>query len=234
MHLTLTQAGTESLQIEADDNILAEIETRVVNGKLDIYYRDTTGVSYRPTQPVRIHLSMKEIQAVSVSGGGILETDSISGNHFELDLSGGSTADIGSLDVEAVLVQISGGGEIRAGSIGARDLDIDLSGASDARIDDLATETLRLANSGGGVASIAGATATAEVEMSGGGDFDAENLQVVELVINASGGGSATVWVINRLDADLSGGSSLSYYGQPEIVNRNTSGGSSIESLGSR
>ena len=72
MELYLIQDGKEFLQIEADDNFMAEIETRVVNGKLDIYFRDTSGVSYRPTQPVRLILSFAEISGVSISGGGLV------------------------------------------------------------------------------------------------------------------------------------------------------------------
>lgn len=73
MELYLTQGKSESLRIQTDDNLLEKIETRIVNGKLEITYREDTNVIYRPSQPVRLYLSAVELQAVSVSGGGLFE-----------------------------------------------------------------------------------------------------------------------------------------------------------------
>jgi hypothetical protein len=234
MELYLTQNDREGLEIQADDNILDEIETRMVSGGLDIYYRDTNNIGYRPSQTVRLYLSVVDIQAVSISGGGRLETDSITTNRFELELSGGSTADIGELDIDQIRVRISGGGELRADLIEADDVDIELSGGSRTRVEDLSAETFRLDSSGGGLAEIVGAVRESEVDMSGGGDFKAEDLETEITIISCSGGGDFVVWVEVRLDADLSGGCSARYYGQPGNVNQDLSGGSQIESLGAR
>jgi hypothetical protein len=78
MELYLTQGNRESLRIQADDNFMEEIETRIVNGRLEIGYRQETNVSYRPSQPVRLYLSAVELQAVSISGGALFNTESIS------------------------------------------------------------------------------------------------------------------------------------------------------------
>ena len=232
MELYLTQNGTETLQIEADDNILPEIETRVVDQKLEILYLDNNSINYQPTQPVRIYLTTTDIQAVSISGGGILDVESISSNSFELELSGGSNADIDRLEADSIHVNVSGGGDFQSNFINTGAIDLELSGASDAWIDDISTNNIVVNCSGGGKVEIIGSAESSEIEMSGGGDFNAKDLQINTLVIHISGGGSATVWVVDRLDVNLSGGSSLAYYGQPEITHQDSSGGSSIDSLG--
>lgn len=232
MELYLTQNGAESLQIEADDNILPEIETRVVDQKLEIFYLDTNDVNYQPTQPVRIYLTVNEIQAVSISGGGILDAEDLSSNSIKLALSGGSDADIGRFEAEQIHIDVSGGGNFQSDFIKVDAINLELSGASDAWIEDISTNSLVVNCSGGGKVEISGFAESSAVEMSGGGDFNAKDLQINDLVINISGGGRGTVWVGDRLDVNLSGGSSLNYYGQPEILRQDTTGGSSLDSLG--
>lgn len=232
MELYLTQNGTESLRIEADDNILPEIETRVVDQKLEITYLSNNKVIYQPTQPAKIFLMVKDIQAVSISGGGIFNVKNLSGNNFDLDLSGGSDAEIGTIEVDQMNVGVSGGGNFQSDLIKVDAINLELSGASDAWIDDISTNSIVINCSGGGNVAISGYAETSEVELTGGGDFNAKDMQINDLVIQITGGGSATVWVVDRLDVNLSGGSSLSYFGQPEITRQDTSGGSRIDSLG--
>ena len=153
MELYRTQGNSEALRIQADDNFLEEIETRVVNGKLEIGYRQATNVSYRPSQPVRLYLSVVGLQAVSVSGGGLFDTESLSSSKFRLDLSGGSDAVVGDFDMDDLYVNISGGGNIIvAGSV--EDAKIDLSGSSGFDGGDLEIQYLTISCSGGGNATV--------------------------------------------------------------------------------
>jgi hypothetical protein len=48
-----------------------------------------------------------------------------------------------------------------------------------------------------------------------------------------SGGGSSILWVTGSLDADLSGGARVEYYGQPRVI-QDLSGGSELESRGEK
>ena len=65
-------------------------------------------------------------------------------------------------------------------------------------------------------------------ECSGGSRLDLSNFAVDNAQIGFSGGSQGTVDVAGRLDANLSGGSKLSYLGSPTLGTINTSGGSSI------
>ena len=97
MELYLTQGGSESLEIEADDNFMDEIITIVQGDRLEIKYSQMNNVSYQPTKPVLLYLSMEDIHGVAISGGGYFEVDSIDSQSLDLSLSGGSDAWIAEL-----------------------------------------------------------------------------------------------------------------------------------------
>jgi hypothetical protein len=80
--------------------------------------------------------------------------------------------------------------------------------------------------------TISGAASNSVIELSGGGDFQGGDLKTEEMIVSCSGGGNIQAWVLHQLDADLSGGSSLTYFGDPQTINQNPSGGSSIKALG--
>ncbi len=234
MVLLLTQGDRESLKIEADDNFMEEILTTVENGTLNIKYRITSNVSYRPSQPVRLYLSVVDIRKVTISGGGELKNESLNSDRFELDLSGGSSAVLGSLTADEVSLHVSGGGDIDAESIQTEAISINMSGGSDADITALAADTLTIENSGGGRAGIAGSITEGNINLSGASSFDGEGLTSKEMTFSSSGGGRSTIWVEDSLEVTLSGGASLGYYGSPDILREELSGGSDLDSLGQR
>ena len=234
MELNLTQGVSEALEIEADDNFMPEIVTKVVNGKLTIAYQDTTNVSYRPSQPVRLYLTVVDLREVAISGGGKLNMETFASDRFELQLSGGSDAVLGELVSDQFNLNISGGGDIEAGSIKADRVMFDLSGGSDAAIKMLDGESLTLDMSGGGKAVIDGIVGESKIDLSGGSSLDGQDLESRDTVFSCSGGGNSTIWVSGTLEADLSGGCSLQYYGQPKIIDQDLSGDSDLKSLGGR
>ncbi len=232
MVLNLTQGDQESLKIEADDNFMDEILTRVDNGTLTIQYRITSNVSYRPTKPVLLELTVVDINGVSISGGGKFNCEQITSDRFDLELSGGSDANLGALAAEQIYLDVSGGGDSIADSIQAETIDIHMSGGSETDIKDLATDTLSLENSGGGRATVAGSITKGKINLSGGSNINGKELGCKEMNFSSSGGGRSTLWVQDSLEVTLSGGSSLGYYGSPEILRENLSGGSNLDSLG--
>ena len=274
MELFLTQGNTESLEIEADDNLMDEIITTVVGNRLEIKYRQMDNISYQPSKSVQLYLTVKDLRGVSVSGGGYFETEAVNSSGFDLALSGGSDAQIGALTTGDIDINISGGGKLQAGSIeGAQivmgfsggsdaeiksliatnvnignsgsgtfevdtckvnDLDLNLSGGSDAEILTLTAETLKVEASGGGIIKVAGAVAEQDVSLSGGSSYKAGDLRSGRTDFSASGGGDSRLWATETLSVRLMGGSSLGYYGNPEILDQSISGGGDLDPLGER
>ena len=128
---------------------------------------------------------------------------------------------------------VSGGGSLEAGQIDTDRLMIELSGGSTAALDTLKAESLNLGSSGGGSVTVAGSVTEQDVSMSGGSDYRAGELECERVWIEMSGGGQATLWVNESLDANLSGGARVEYYGRP-FITEELSGGSKLVSLGER
>jgi hypothetical protein len=234
MQLMLTQGDTESLEVEADDNLLPEIVTEVRAGELVIRYRDSNGpTQYLPSQPVRVRVNAIQINKLVVSGGGGLEAGPLQADRLAMDLSGGSRARMDTITADDLRIVVSGGGDLSLQDAQLTDLDLDLSGGSSASVDMLQAESLGLESSGGGEIGIAGSVTTQNVSLSGGSSYQAGDLESETVTIQMSGGGDATLWVKEMLEADLSGGAQVDYFGRP-LITEQLSGGSKLESLGER
>ena len=234
MQLILTQGETESLEIEADDNLLPEIESYVEGSQLIVRFKDDGGgINFRTTQTIRVRVSAREIRGVEVSGGGQAEVGDVNSDRLSVGLSGGSLAEFSKVIADALTVDMSGGGNFSAQELAVSSLEMGMSGGSDASIGKLSAGSLKVDGSGGGQATIAGSVNDQAIEWSGGGKYRAGDLESQTAVLRMSGGGSATLWVHDALDADLSGGASGEYYGRP-VVNQDVSGGGSLKGLGDK
>jgi hypothetical protein len=168
MHLILTQGASESLEIEADDNLLPEIESRVTNGTLVVGFKnDFGGIRLFNTSPIRVKVSAPELVGVDISGGGQLEAAGpIQTSQMALDFSGGSRGVLDNLQADKLAVDLSGGSRIELSGI-SPDQTISLSGGSDYLAGNLQSQTTTLDMSGGGRATV-WVTDTLNANLSGG------------------------------------------------------------------
>jgi hypothetical protein len=139
--------------------------------------------------------------------------------------------DLGSVHVTLpVLVSLdaSGGSDVNAeGTVSSDNLRVVASGGSDVTIDVAAGE-LNIEASGGSDMRVSGSARSARVESSGGSDLNASALNVDEADAKSSGGSDLRIAVRQKIVAHASGGSDITYSGQPSSVNVNTSGGAEI------
>jgi len=127
---------------------------------------------------------------------------------YEIKLSGGSRASISGFNSSHDLsVGLSGGSSV-TGNITAGDAYFDLSGGSQVNLQGTADDL--------------------DVNGSGGSQLELEAFSVNNADINLSGGGRATVNVNGALDVNLSGGSHVTYIGEPTSIDRNLSGDSTV------
>jgi hypothetical protein len=126
-----------------------------------------------------------------------------------LEMSGGSHATItGFASTEDFDADLSGGSHLR-GDIEAGDANFDLSGGSHL--------------------TLSGSAQDLKLDASGGGQIDLGDFSVVDADIELSGGARAMVNPSGRLDVDASGGSHVTYVGNPTLGDIDTSGGASVE-----
>ena len=127
-----------------------------------------------------------------------------------LELSGGAQGKIEEFSSDNTFsVELSGGSVLRGEFETSEDVDLDLSGGSVLSV-------------------IVGEANDLTIDASSGSVLDLSDFTVHNVNVELSGASRATINLDGGLSADLSGGSNLSYIGDPTLRNIETSGGSKI------
>ena len=174
-NLTIRQTGSESLTIEAEDNIIPKLTTEVANGRLTLGVEPNTDL--RPTKPINYELTVKDLNAI----------------------------------------QTLGAGEIDASSINTDNLGITNNGSGEVSIANVEANNLKVTSSGSGAVKMAGKVDSQVADILGSGRYQAEDLESQEAKVDIKGSANATVNVIDKLDARITGSGSIEYIGDPTI-----------------
>lgn len=161
--LVIDQTGSESLTIEADDNIAPLITTEVTNGELIIGFRPNT-IPVRTTE-LKYTLTVKSLD--------------------EINLSGAGTVDATNLAADRLVINSSGAGKITtAGKV--TDQEVNLTGAGSYDGANLASENARIEISGVGGATVR-VNKTLDVRISGAGSVEYIGSPTVDQEISGAG-----------------------------------------------
>ena len=107
--------------------------------------------------------------------------------------------------------------------------ELELSGGSHGYVDGFTSlDEFTLDLSGGSHADVEGSAEVLIVDASGGSHIELADFSVGNANIELSGGSHGTINVEGQLDADVSGGSILTYIGDPVLGDISTSGGSTV------
>jgi hypothetical protein len=85
-NLSIQQTGSESLTVEAEEDVLPKIRTEVENGRLILGPRP--GASINTTGPINYKLTVKDLNALEVSGSGDVEAEDIETDELDVTISG--------------------------------------------------------------------------------------------------------------------------------------------------
>jgi hypothetical protein len=133
--VTILVGDAQSVVVQADDNLIANVTTTVEDGRLVIA---TTG-SFTAMTPMSVALTMPSLEGLALSGTGSIAADGIRASALAVALSGnGLVRATGSAD--RLDVTLSGSGDLELGGLQGRDVGATLSGSG--RIVVTATETL--------------------------------------------------------------------------------------------
>ena len=144
--LYITMGDDVQLEIEAEDNILPHIETRVRGDRLEISFdRDQWENLIRPTEPIRYFLTVHSLKEVNLSGLGDVRIEEIEADRLVLTLSGAGRIET-SGEVADQVINVTGAGSYDGGDMRSERIDVNLSGAGSATV--WATEFLDVNISG--------------------------------------------------------------------------------------
>lgn len=181
----LSQSSTQSFRIEASDELIKLIETKVENGRLTIKWTKWN-VHYR--EKIKIYISMEEIEAVAISGSGdIIANGKIKTDKLELAISGSGDMFFSNLEANDIKSKISGSADISlAGSQTANSLSISISGSGDVKAAKFPVKNVRIKISGSGDCKV-NVINRLDATVSGSGDIYYKGRPVVNGKIAGSG-----------------------------------------------
>jgi hypothetical protein len=131
--LHIEQGDTESLRIEAEENVLPYLETEVSGHTLKLKERPNSLIFHN--RPVKFYLTVKKLDVITLSGSGDIDMPRLAGDELTLNIRGSGEIKIGQLEARQVRMQIDGSGDITiaGGKIDQQQIGISGSGSYDAR-----------------------------------------------------------------------------------------------------
>lgn len=149
----IKQGNTESLKIEAEDNLLPKLKTEVQNGTLDIFYKRGEGKHVNPTKTPKITIVVKDLSNIDFTSAGELTVEKLKTDQLDVSLSGAGNMNLNDIFVKALTVSLSGAGSTNASGT-ADDMDLSISGFGDFKGGDLHNQDARVQISGAGSATV--------------------------------------------------------------------------------
>jgi hypothetical protein len=205
--LIVTPSSSYSVTITAGENVLDHINVHQDGSVLVFDIDNWIDIWWTSFYNPKVNITMPMLEKLELSGASKATVTGFSSEHdFDLHVSGASEIDL-DMAVGDFFTEISGASHVD-GHLTAISSDIGLSGAS----------RIKLTGSGGNI----------RLEGSGASDVDLKGYAVNNASIDFSGASHASMTVNGRLDVELSGASSLDYYGNPTIGSTDISGSSSM------
>lgn len=146
--LTIELGDTESLTVEAEANLLPYIETTVSGGDLIIRTKNTVNLQNR--QPIRYHLTVKELDALSISSSGNISVPELQAQNFSIRVSSSGDMEIAALNANQLTASISSSGNVVINGGTVPEVDVRISSSGDFKAETMATKnaTVRISSSG--------------------------------------------------------------------------------------
>jgi hypothetical protein len=206
----LVQGAPTPIRLRTDDNLMAQIQTRVRDGRLEV--RTDDGQCVDPTQ-LTVEVSTEEIRGLAIDGDGAIVLPK-------------------PIEAGALALSIDGSGWIEADAITADEVTIDIDGSGDL---DLQLDAARLETTidGSGSILVAGTVGEHSVSIDGSGDVEATGLATGETRIEIDGSGDCAVAAEDVLVVSIDGSGDVAYCGDPDVTESIDGSGSVHRASGS-
>ncbi len=193
VNVSVSQGPVTSVQVTADDKVLANIETVVEAGRrgptLQIRLkREGWGwaMNYN-TGPVNVVIVTPKLTALASAGSGDIRVGALQTPALQLSISGSGNAWLSGLDADELGISIAGSGDVRGDGRGTR-LNISIAGSGDVRLAGLRSDEVTVKIAGSGDAAVH-AQKTLSVSIAGSGDVSYSG----DATVKSSVAGSGTV-----------------------------------------
>jgi hypothetical protein len=143
----ITKGNTLNVQVKAYSNLLPYFETRVVNGTLELGYKDDLSVRNENSE---VYITVPVLNGLSIYGSGDIETTGNFNDNpsFETSVYGSGNIEIAEGAADNFSSTIAGSGDIYAFGFRAKKANVEISGSGNVRI--TANDELKVKISGSG------------------------------------------------------------------------------------
>lgn len=135
--------GSESLEIEADDNVMSLLTSEVVNGRLEL---GSSG-SFSTTRGITYTITASELVGVTISGSGNIDVSGVDTDSFQATVTGSGNIDPSGSST-SLEVTISGSGEFSGDDLESAIGDVTVSGSGEAVVNVTDNLVVRITGSG--------------------------------------------------------------------------------------
>ena len=130
-NLSIRQADSESLTVEAEEGVLPKIKIKVKNNRLIIGPKRNTTIN--TAEPIDYELTVENLSALEVSGSGDVEAEGINTDELVVTISGTGDVEI-SGEADSQNVDVSGSGDYQAEALESREASVDVGGSGSATV----------------------------------------------------------------------------------------------------
>lgn len=170
MNVQLAYGNTNTITVDADENLLPYIETFVENGNLVI--RPKNKVNLKSKINLTIHASLTKLTLVALSGSGNINGEGAFANSgkTEVRLSGSGNVKLGVDALNEVAVAISGSGNVILKGESSNNIEASISGSGNIDCSNLSTNNVFAKVSGSGDIKVY-ANKSIDAKVSGSGNI---------------------------------------------------------------
>jgi hypothetical protein len=187
VQLRVRQGERSSVEIEGDDEVIAQLQTLVEQGSdgpvLRIDFK--RGARLRSQRPAIVHVVARQLQAVALRGAGDLFLEALRVPAFRLSIAGSGDARLQGLETEQLAIGISGSGGVK-GEGRTQRLSLSIAGSGQAQLRGISATRVEVSIAGSGDAEVH-ADQTLDVSIAGSGDVRHAGAAVARSTVQGSG-----------------------------------------------
>lgn len=165
--MELRLGNSESITIETDDNLVAQIESVIEDGVLRI--RPLKRNTNLHSRTMHIVVYAKNIDRLALSGSGSIDSDALKGSKLQFDIGGSGSINVKGMDAEAVAISVGGSGDLKSGGGKARSVSVSIGGSGDVDVGRVQADDASVSVAGSGEA-VVWANSGLSVTIAGSGD----------------------------------------------------------------
>jgi Putative auto-transporter adhesin, head GIN domain len=183
-NIKLSQGNVFSVTVDAQRNVLDEIQTNVSGNTLTVKHKNATWIT---GDDITVHITLPSLASLNVSGSGIIDGQTaFTCSDLKLCISGSGEINFPDIQANTIESNISGSGQVNIKNGTADNIDSDISGSGDVYASYVLAKKAVTHTSGSGTTKL-NVSQQLDAHISGSGDVYYKGNPIVNASISGSG-----------------------------------------------